>query len=288
LTAIFAPEYPLKAIDDRLRAEIEDALFEANIKRLGSYGWVGPNDPNPDFVGLAMWHVEPAIDNPDIFFVGRASFGKSQIHEQGQWLKALAVSAADFEGLMESARISIGMLLIQAKLLDQVEFKNDDLFDLHHLSSIIYLSTAADRLRAFVIAAAFRISIKSYGKKFGTNYKAAFEQCAKQFGAAYEDCLSKLLTMVEEIVRLRRNRNELIHQLATSIGRQERQRLDQPPKSTAVPDFSVMQEHARRFRMERQAHRAEIIRGLSRSYILLVQAVSEAFVFENRRRREAV
>jgi hypothetical protein len=41
-----------------LQRDVQEALNEASIYAIGSYGWVSENDPDPEFIGHAMWQVD--------------------------------------------------------------------------------------------------------------------------------------------------------------------------------------------------------------------------------------
>ena len=148
--------------------------------------------------------------------------------------------------------MSIGLFLMQAKLSRNNPFNEDDLLDLHWMSSVIYLSTASERIRALFIAAVFRLSATEYarGKYIDKNrnwYTTPFIEAIDTLtnpSPELGEALAKGPTLAEEIRRLREQRNELIHELATAIGRRRRASLDQRPPSDELRseiDFAALQ-----------------------------------------------
>ena len=46
-----------------------------------------------------------------------------------EWRRVAAVSGADFDGLVQPARVSIGLFLLQATIISEFRFQNDKFFD---------------------------------------------------------------------------------------------------------------------------------------------------------------
>lgn len=44
-----------------VEAAVESALEEQQIYDIGSYGWVGPDEPDPDLIGHAMWQTDVSL-----------------------------------------------------------------------------------------------------------------------------------------------------------------------------------------------------------------------------------
>jgi hypothetical protein len=178
-------------LDDALRKEIEKLLNEAAVYNFGAYGWLDAYTADPEYIGHAMWQVEPSLDF-DSFNGDRQP--QAAIPDWQQWL---AISGADLVGLMNAARMSIGLFLFQAKLSEGALF-NTEFYDLHQMSAIIYLATASERLREFFIAAAFRKSKKAYNK--GVQYKGQerggyvipFEEAKDSFALLSDELLDPL------------------------------------------------------------------------------------------------
>jgi hypothetical protein len=145
-----------KELDAAMRAAVEKLLIENRVWEFNAFGWQNAYDADPKFIGHAMWQVEPAIDFT--FNTSNASYPSST----EQWKRQLSISGADFEGLMRAARNSIGLLLFQIEIRPHSFLPEEELFDLHRMSSLIYLATATDRLRLFFILVAFREIEKTY------------------------------------------------------------------------------------------------------------------------------
>lgn len=53
---------------DAIKREVKAALDEASIFDISSYGWLNENDPDPEFIGHAMWQTDaPYIDDAALF-----------------------------------------------------------------------------------------------------------------------------------------------------------------------------------------------------------------------------
>lgn len=285
-----------KETSDAIRAEMEDALNSASIWHLNAMGWKDAYTEDDEFIGYAMWQTDPPVDEDWTTFNARRRISNPPNPMPPEWLRLLAVSGADFEGLMKAARLSIGLFLIQTKIIVANEFSDDDFFELHWMSAIIYLSTASDRLRDFLIAAAFRMTFNEYkakGKRFHTHartlYVTPFLEAQELFASSnFSVTLEKLQTTAIEIQRLRGKRNELIHELATTMGRREHERLnkkEQPAEPRKI-SFQELQESIKIMRGERARKMHETTKELSDWYGLLLRASNESFIFENRRRRD--
>lgn len=285
----------LEDIDQALRSEIESRLNSEEIWAFGSFGWVSAEDVDPDFVGHAIWQTEPPIDIAPLIFERKPR--EKPVPRPEEWRQVLAISGSDFEGLMKAARMSIGLYLVQSQLNRETQFPSDDFLDLHWTGSIIYLATASERLREFLIAAAFRETQKQYvargGAYRGQNrawYSTAFLEAQEQFSATPSfDSLAKLLPMAQRIQVLRDRRNMLIHELATAIGRQSRHLIEEPnrPARDASVDFGQIKEAVETARLQRERQQISATAELRDWYDLLVRAINEAFIFEYHRRREA-
>jgi hypothetical protein len=282
----------LGELDHALRGEIERLLLDAGVRHLSTYGWIDANSVDPEFVGHAMWQTDPAISHDYLSLNKRRAGERPSPPKTTEVQQLLAVSGADFDGLMNAARMSIGQLLIQATFLRMRLFGDDRFFDLHHMSSIIYLATASERIREFFVAAAFRKSQRAYqsGKYQGrqrswytTPFLEAKETLAKS-SPELGNALSKACPLAEEIRQLRDTRNILIHELATSLGRRERRLLDQRHKFAEAKDFNPDSRKTERQEAEQKhSHRiASTISQLSEWYSILVRVSNEVFIVEHK------
>jgi hypothetical protein len=91
-------------LNEGLRRDIEALLHQIGIAR--SYGWQNAYDADPDFIGHATWQTDAPLD--DLF---ERESGSATRPDAPEWLKRIALEGTDFEGLMQAARISIGLFL---------------------------------------------------------------------------------------------------------------------------------------------------------------------------------
>jgi hypothetical protein len=274
-----------ETLNDTVHTEVERELSRAGIRKLSQFGWLNADDPDPEYLGHAKWHVDPPFKNPTIFNA-RAPFSEIQ-PASPDWLKRISVIGADFEGLMEAARMSIGLLMLSIHCSRSKEFFDDAFIDLHRMSALIYLSAASDRLREFFIAAAFRVTQDRYDKpktEFNGNprswYSTAFEETAVAFPNL--GCLARVLSYVPEIREMRKERNTLIHEVATALALRERETQKViADNSSVLSDFKMIQMLRDKIRAEFFDHQTAIVTSLATRYSMLVSAIGETFDFEN-------
>jgi len=279
-------------LNDALHVEAERLLTVAKIWKLGKFGWLNAYDADPELIGHAKWQSEPPIDTP-LFFNARATYKPKQ-PEPPEWLRTIAVAGADFEGLMEAARVAIGLLLLSIDSAKGKEFFDDSFFDVHRMSALIYLATASERLRELFIAAAFRQKQNEYNKsklkvsgKSRREFLSPFVEAATTF-AGY-DCLSKLTFLIPAIVEMRDERNILVHEIATGIAHREREShrrtnesVDPTSADPTIENFQEFQKMRIVIRERLAQERDAIIKKLSERYMLLVLTSNEIFDFESR------
>jgi hypothetical protein len=275
-------------LNDAVHAEVERLLIDAEIWKLSNFGWLNAYDPDPEFIGHAQWQTEPPIDTP-LFFNARATHNVESQTEPSGWLKTIAVAGADFEGLMEAARMSMGLLLLSIDAAKEKEFFDDSFFDVHRMSARMYLATASERLRELFIAAAFRKGQEEFNnsKKSRRKFVSPFIEAADKF-TGY-DCLAKLISLIPAVVKMRDDRNTLVHEIATEIAQREREshaRQSEPPPPT-VENFQELQAMRVTIREHSGKKREAVIKALSERYTLLVRTSNEIFFFEGRVRRLA-
>jgi hypothetical protein len=277
-------------LNDAIHAEVERLLIHAEIWKISNFGWLNAYDPDPEFIGHAKWQTEPPIDTP-LFFHRRADHKAEQPEPPG-WLKTIAIAGADFEGLMEAARMSMGLLLLSIDAAKEKEFFDDSFFDVHRMSALIYLAIASDRLRELFIAAAFRQKQDEYIKskvkvrgKSRREFLSPFAEAASTF-TGY-DCLTKLITLIPAVVEMRDERNVLVHEIATGIAHREREshRRKSEPADPTMENFQELRKMRVVIREHLAHERDTVIKKLSERYTLLVLTSNEIFEFESHVRR---
>jgi hypothetical protein len=262
-------------------AEAERLLSEAKVWKLGNFGWLNAYDPDPELIGHAQWQTDPPIDTP-LFGDERATYKP----EPPEWLKIIAVAGADFEGLMEAARMSIGLLLLSIDAAKGRDFFDDSSVDLHRMSALMYLATASERLRELFVAAAFRRDQDKYNKskakvhgKSRSEFFSPFFEAAENFSGF--DCLTKLIALVPDVEKMRKERNVLVHRIATEIAQRERESHARRNRPVEVATFEELQTFRVAMREHHDKKHQDIIRSLSGRYMLMVLASNEIFNFEN-------
>ena len=291
---------PVEIFTKPIMQEIDRLLMDKNIYKIGNYGWLNENDADPDLLGHALWQTD-SLSARYVF-----TFNAPNPPELKEWQKFLMVAGSDFEGLMEAARLSIGVALFQhQRATGPFEAIDDGMFQLHLMSSMMSLGAASDRIRDVFIAAAFEKSTKCYqmDKSVGekrTRYATPFKEArlllsipstanlAEEFGNAKD----KLPNAAVEIHKLRNLRNEIVHDIATELGRREKSLIDNPPHGTAdAIDSKVFTEELRKWkeaaRRTEEEHRTRIAAAIDtpiKWYQKLVEFSSLIFLVENQSR----
>jgi hypothetical protein len=288
-----------RGLDATVRGRIENLLNTAGVRKLNSYGWLDADAPDPEFIGHAMWQVEPPFEHDYGWSIrrrgGRAT--RTPPREPTETQQLLAVAGVDFDGLMDAARMSIGLFLLQADVTREFQLHDDKFRDLHYMSAVIYLATASERIREFFIAAAFRVPQEAYqtgsyeGQRrswYTTPFLEARDALARS-SPELSDPLSKALPLAEHIRELRDTRNALIHELATAMGQRERQRFQQRPEAVEPEDYTFedFQKSIKAAAVKIEEEISAITTRLARWYELLVRLSNEAFIVEHERRRGA-
>jgi hypothetical protein len=274
-------------------AEIERHLDLAKLWPLSSYGWLDERSEDPDFLGHAMWQVDPPISDERFFWTFSAAPNAPPPPAPTDRQQELMVSGTDFEGLMAWARLSVGVVLSEASLLRENVFSDATFFEMHRAGAVIYLSTASDRVRDFFVSAVFGKPRGAYDRQAPfqgeprAKFKTAFAEAVQHHASRHDikPNLAVLLPLADEVERLRRVRNETIHELATEAARRERQSLERPLRQAERDmDFRVVQEAARDHQLLQEQHRDSTVQQLCRWYDLLVKLSNGAFIVENRLR----
>jgi hypothetical protein len=211
------------AAEKVIRDEIETLLQSHDIYPLGNYGWSGPDDYDEDMVGHAMWQTHSLYGRfPDAHF--------SATHNNAPpprglepWEQFLVGSGGDFEGLMEAARLSIGLVLFFRATKDRGLYDESSLFQVHLMSSMLLLSTAADRLRDLFIASVFQANTEEYqlarrGNRKARRYNAPFEEAALAIAGSARQSASyeHLKTQANLMQAFRQSRNSVVHVVRVS------------------------------------------------------------------------
>jgi hypothetical protein len=207
-----------------LDLEVIECLTANHIFDMGACAWVDENTPDPQFLGHAMCQSEPPLG-----FDYEAAFGGPTSHRPTEYEEVLTVSGADFEGLMQLARMSIGLTLWQQKITEDSLFGDKHYFWLHHVSAMVLLNSASDRLREFFIMAFFQQKIKQYDKRKEDSkkrkhswYQTPFNQASESNNLSILGQLDSLTTAVAKIYSFREERNIIVHEITSNLGKLNR------------------------------------------------------------------
>lgn len=278
-----------------LNQEIAEQLRSCEVYDIGHYGWQDENTPDPQFLGHAMWQVDPPLQQDHNSLLGDTPVR----HRPSVENEVLAVSGSDFEGLMRLSRVSLGLSLWHQKFAELETFEDNDHFWLHYLSTMVMLNAASDRLREFFVMSFFRTNTNAYNSKKGTCsgnkfswYQTPFVEAKKSGNSSTEVQLNELARLAEMIYRHRDNRNTIVHEIATKVGERERaltrlQRdlFDQQQISDFVPKSPSFEESKGLFAQAQDSHNAKIRKSIDDVvswYKILIKASSYAFEVEKR------
>jgi len=110
---------------EALEREVQSALAEASVYDVSSYGWLNENDADPGFIGHAMWQIDP----PSIDL--KALLGETPVSRRPEDIEREILTAGeDFCGLMQAARLSIGLALLWQTQAHKDPWNEDAVCDL--------------------------------------------------------------------------------------------------------------------------------------------------------------
>ena len=187
------------SLAEHLEKEIATLLTSHQIYDIGNYGWLNENTPDPEFLGHAMWQIEPPLE-----FEHDSAFGEAPVcHRPTEYEEVLTISGADFEGLMRLAYRSIGLTLWQKPLAENAPFSENHYFWLHYVNAMFLLNIASDRLREFFIMAHFQKATKKYEKADREHrlFQTPFTQAKSHADPSIGELLAKLTLFIGADVR---------------------------------------------------------------------------------------
>ncbi|MBU0483068.1 MAG: hypothetical protein KKB30_00965 [Proteobacteria bacterium] len=187
-----------------LDAELCSLLNDHEIYEISQYGWVEDDSPDPDYLGHALWQSPLTVNVSssvsiagDISLVSLSPEKKVRLREIG----------ADFEGLMKTARISLGMSLLQKDIPGVNDCNDDFMFRLHHADSVWKLGMASWKLRDFWLVNLDCDSDESFqinhsGKSCAMQYCDPFFKADEILGERLADGQSHLAKSVDFLMPL--------------------------------------------------------------------------------------
>jgi len=282
-----------KDIADQMQKVVVEQLNAHGVYQLDSYGWLNADDCDPEFIGHAMWQTDSLSFRVLEAQIDAMQSRSATLRELKPWEQFLIISGGDFEGLMEAARLSIGLALFQREAVTMSFPAMDSLFGLHIISAMVTLGAASDRLRDLFIAAVFHRNTKKYEDgqwleaRDRYQYEAPFREAAAnlQSAAVATESSAKLPVLSREIQTYRRERNAIVHDLATDEGRRHRDIADNPPVTTHADyeklDFAALHEASARAEAEHHRRISDDLDRPIRWYKLLVELSNHVFIVEH-------
>ena len=286
-----------KRLDQAIRNEITKLLSSHKIYKLGSHGWVGPDEMDPEAIGHAMWQ----LDDPADAVLMREWDSRHIPLAIPEWRALCSVAGADFEGLMNGARMSIGLALFQLERVNERLDDDDSLAAVHSRAAIAALGSASDRIRDYFIAGVFRMGPREYvtqdqsrsSQQSRFQYVGPFNEAALVF-ADVEQVRQELATLRDTSLKVhnfRLLRNFSVHQVATELGRLRQHVIeiaasppgnpDQWEKLTDL-DFAAIKANAE---AEERENKRQAVGMPMEWYRLLIDVARDVFYVENCLRR---
>lgn len=207
---------------------INELLNAHGVFPLVNYSFIGHDEPGPDYAGIGSWYRLP------LTHIGDPTFNPDNLTATQ---KKLAIAGAEFEGMLNSARMCIGYQLLYLDNACNPVFENIDvswlkpplvgdttLFYLHLNNSLITLNVASDRVREVLLALFGMKGIKYTDKKPNGNkaaYWQPFEFAKSKFqmsgveSSELKAQLDKVVQLSHEVQKFRKYRNDIIHKIGS-------------------------------------------------------------------------
>jgi hypothetical protein len=192
-----------------LRSAAIEQLERHRVFDIDAYGWLNEDEVDPVFTGYAMWTTSPPYDH-DFESWQRNTPPRRAPTAVEQRLMELG---HDFFGLMKTARHFVGIAFLAQPAVEPLRLESTD-FDFNEFAALVALTSAADRLRDYVIVAIL-------AKK--TNEEDQFKQAVVTLRASgLDDEADSLKTGSAAVRKAREARNTATHGLATEPARVQR------------------------------------------------------------------
>ena len=134
----------IEYLDEELRLFLNDK----GIYELNQYGWLTDDQPDPEYIGLAMWQIEPPPSDPTINPNPETA---ALPYLPPPSLTNIFRNGHEFEGLMKAARHSIGFTYLYHTPDDPCDEDLNPCFLYHYTDAVMKLNLATDRLRELFI-----------------------------------------------------------------------------------------------------------------------------------------
>lgn len=267
----------LNRVDQYILKKSESLLNQNRVAKFDCHGWLNADTPDPNFIGYAM-----AQSDSLSFRALEAKMGATPIQLE-DWQKALIIAGGDLEGLMDSSRLCIGLMLLHERSFELV--------NVHFMSAMFLLGAASDRLRDFFIAAVFQRKPNSDSRR--GKYVRPFDEAMSHQDVRRSEWVAasvqRLGPVAAEIAKRRDTRNMIVHDLATEEGRREFALVNDPPRPTINPNewIAILRQGAPKFIDPEEESRKKLMSRTPEPigwYRLMVKACNDAFLVENQLR----
>jgi hypothetical protein len=192
-----------------LHDEAEELLQKHEIYKILSYGWADEDTPDKEFIGLAIWQMSPPFKHDLVSLMGN----RTPTYSPTKRDEILLQNGDDFVGAMLFARRSLGVALCFAAISEPNAFGGNEEFWQEYATTLMWLNIASDRLRDFFLMARFGQRKKQYG--LAKSYSEPFTKAAQGASGNLQECLVQLSHITEELQKHRKDRDEVVHEVAT-------------------------------------------------------------------------
>lgn len=274
------PSDDMKQAASVVRQAVEALLSQNRIYKLTNHGWVRPDDTDPEEIGHAMWQM----DDPADPVLMRDWYQEEPLHLP-EWKTLCSVAGADFEGLMNGARLSIGYALFQIRCLGESLDDEDSLGAMHSRAAYMALSAASERIRTY-----FTVGLLRAPPKRRSRYVEPFEKAASLVEGVrgIGERFPELHVMAAKVQTFRDQRNAIVHQIATELGRMRQRIIESAATggaSLAGWESLTKADHfhiAQQAQVQEQTKIAEALDAPIEWYRLLISFSEGVFYVENR------
>ena len=222
-----------------LDQESSDLLLSHDVYDIGNYGWQSEDTEDPDYIGHAMWQINPPVETEWDYLFGAGPVRCRPTEKE----KLLTVAGYDFEGLMRASRMSIGLCLLHKSIAMQKPLDDNHYFWLHYTDSIFQLNMASDRIREYFVVAFFDETSKTYkdkGKKnnwYVTPFIQTRNHCQEnQIKLNITNAVMPLPDIADKIYSFRESRNEIVHDISTKLGKMHKELIERQQQAYDAVD----------------------------------------------------
>jgi len=184
----------------------EQLLRSRGVFDVGHYGWLNEDDVDPEFVGYAMWALNPPYDIDFDAWQREIAPGRAATAPEQRLMEL----SHDFFGLMKTARYFIGRALLHQTMVQPFRIEPTE-FDFNEFAALVALTAAADRLSDFVIVTTLARKTDEVGERN--------KACDKLRESGFRNEADELQDGFKAILESRKARRNAVHELATQHAR---------------------------------------------------------------------